>query len=89
MHITGKVVAVRGEAALSLRDLYDMTESRAWKVHQARLGILLEAAVKACETSADAVAWRKAQGSVEALRRVEQIAPILEMELEAAARHSD
>lgn len=85
MDLTGKIVA-RGPEAFTVRELREMTESRAWQIYQGKLMQLLAAARVACETERNVDELRKAQGSAETLRRVQQLPQILEQELANAPK---
>jgi hypothetical protein len=82
MDLAGKVIVARGPDPLTIRELRDMTESRAWNSFKTRLDLLAEDARRACVTAKDADEWRKAVGAVNALDRARHLPAIIEQELE-------
>jgi hypothetical protein len=81
MQITGKVIIARGSDPFTPRELAEMAQSRAWEHFIRRIDFLIEGERKTLETAADIDTVRKAQGSIEALRRVKLLPKIIADEL--------
>jgi hypothetical protein len=81
MDLTNKVTVIRSADPFTARELREMVESRAWLVYQARLDLIIHAQALICESAADPDAWRKAQGALEALRRVKLLPAVLAEEM--------
>jgi hypothetical protein len=80
MDLKGRVT-IRGADPFRRRDFREMLSSEAWNVYQRRLDLLVDGALNACAAAQNADDWRKAQGGLDALRRVKLLAEQIEAEL--------
>jgi len=81
MKITGNVqISTRGMGPTQ-RELNEWLEHPVTAEFFRRSDQMIDDARKVCETARDVEEWRKAQGAIEALRRVKGIPAIIESEM--------
>jgi hypothetical protein len=71
---------------LTIRELRDMVESRAFAAIGQKLADMIEVERTKCEKAETPVAWRKAQGALAALRAVKTLPKIIEQEMAMEAQ---
>lgn len=81
MDLVGAINIIGRDERLTIRELRDMVESRAFAAIGQKLKQLIEEQRTKCELAETPEEWRKAQGALAALRTVQTLPKILEKEL--------
>ena len=89
MKINANIVSARGTDEFTVREWRDMLDSRAFEVFQARLDLMIDTKLKACELAANPDEWRKAQGALESLRAVKALGGIIDTELDQRQKEDE